>query len=614
MRPLVRLALLFASLLALAVGCGDRTGLLVPIPDASLPVPDAPSPPPHVTPPPEASLPDAFTCDPTSCTSGCTTSSGPGPVQRICVVYPAGADSQDECDGHHDAPGFAPNGATGNGFDDNCNGLVDEGCDCAAPGTTKPCYLVPASQTLNDLPVGWCAQNSKGTVNCAQQAGMTPKWSAQCRGAQAPNAVDICAPGDFNCDGKEENPPNVNCACQQAVIACPTGPVTTIPYPPVNALPLRIDASSWFSDPAAVALASGWTWTLTGGDCDNILPHPSFGIYAGPNASGSPVDSQNNALGPSGKERGAVASAPAVTSVVYPAFSLSGDYLLEAKWTLYGMPFTCDVKIQVRAPGLRAEACWDTEPVGDDLDLHMAKVNAFPLCANEEDWSDLSLDPTCANANEDCYYGDCLAGSSTTTWGFADSPASVCAGWGSQSQSVLIPSCANPRLDRDSNGTSGTCDPAVRNPNSVSGLGPFCGSENINLDHPGDGDVFAVGLRYYTQLGGTNARAHVNVYCDGARVLSTGYDPIAGNQFPQLAQSGGDSNGDMWKVGLVTTKLVAGALSCDVVPAPSRVPHLSRDGSTSYCVDNDQLDGVTSQSQLTRAGPAPTAASQLCFH
>ena len=32
-----------------------------------------------------------------------------------------------ECDGHHDLPGFPSNGAGGNGFDDNCNGLVDEG-------------------------------------------------------------------------------------------------------------------------------------------------------------------------------------------------------------------------------------------------------------------------------------------------------------------------------------------------------------------------------------------------------------------------------------------------------------------------------------------------------
>src|SRR5215831_18817127 len=117
---------------------------------------------------------------------------GPGPVTRVCM----GA-TNNECDGKHDLPGFAANGTGGNGFDDDCDGLVDEGCECVAPGITKDCYLVPASQTAAGSPVGWCAQNSKGTVDCIKNSNeFNGTWSGQCRGAQPPFPDDICAKGD----------------------------------------------------------------------------------------------------------------------------------------------------------------------------------------------------------------------------------------------------------------------------------------------------------------------------------------------------------------------------------------------------------------------------------
>ena len=49
--------------------------------------------------------------------------------------------------------------------------------------------------------------------------------------------------------------------------------------------------------------------------------------------------------------------------------------------------------------------------------------------------------------------------------------------------------------------------------------------------------MFAVGLRFYGRDGHatTNALSHVNIYCDGARVLSAGYDPTTpGAVYPQL--------------------------------------------------------------------------------
>jgi len=106
----------------------------------------------------------------------------------------------------------------------------------------------------------------------------------------------------------------------------------------------------------------------------------------------------------------------------------------------------------------------------------------------------------------------------------------------------------------------------------------------------------------------------VTIYCDGARVLSAGYDPVAGNEFPQLVNAGGDTMGDMWKVGLVTTQVSGGVVTCNVVPTPSRVPDLPMDGSAAYCVDDYDLNGANSQILLTPSGAEPRTANDLCFH
>ncbi len=581
--------------------------------------------------------------------AGCLLDAGSSlakPLPHACIIWNNGnpGDDNDECDGHHDPlPPFPPNLSTGNGFDDNCNGLVDEGCSCDNVGATKTCYLVPASQTVDGAPVGWCAQNSKGTEVCSQHGEGVATWTGVCRGAQAPYATDVCAPGDFNCDGVPENPVGENCACNVAPVQCPTEPLTTVPYPPPNALPLQVNAAAWFANPQDVALATDWSWTLSGGDCDNILPHPTFRMYATNNGvwtpststSIAPVGTENDTLGMTMLEHGWVATGAQITAATppgrawatYPAFSLSGDYALQVSWMLAGKDYTCSVKIQVRAPGLRAEGCWSTEGVDDDLDLHMAKINDFPECATTHAWSDSE----CSSANEDCYYGDCYsADGDMVDWGYPNSPAASCNGWGSQGAGAGT-SCGNPRLDRDANGESGQCDPNATNPANLGsqafGYGGFCGPENINVDNPHDNDRFAVGLRFFGEDGDdpTPALSHVNIYCDGVRILSAGYDPtvLPVNPFPALLTQGGDTSGDMWKVGIVTTHVTGAGLVCDVVTTQSTNPDPERDGSSAYCVDHagaevdggaDGGDGAESQALLMSTGQEPANANALCFH
>jgi hypothetical protein len=518
---------------------------------------------------------------------------GPGPVTRVCLSA-----TNNECDGAHDFMGFPANGTNGNGFDDDCDGLVDEGCACGGAGTTKDCYLVPASQTQAGLPVGFCAQSSKGTVDCVKQGEFPGTWSGQCRGAQPPFSDDVCAPGDFDCDGKDENSKTHDCSCKQDPVQCPTAPVTTVPYPPSAALPLKVDAAAWFTNPAQVASATNWKWTLRGGDCDNILPHPTFQMYPTANGSGGGgVGTQSNVLGPSTLEHGIIATAP-LTSFVYPAFSVSGDYLMQGEFDLGGQHYSCQEKIQVRAPGLRAEACWDTESAGVDLDLHLSKVDGTFAGCTKKGWS-----TTCTN--EDCYYGNCV--NASTGW-YTASPASACQGWGSQTTSST---CGNPRLDRDANGLSGTCDSTVTNPNKL-GFGGYCGPENINVDTPADASEYAVAVKYYG--GSALSKTHVNVYCNGERILSTGYNPVTGNQYPQLKTSGQNATGDMWKVALVTAKVTGGTLSCVVDPVPSTTAHAATDGTSGNCVDNTSTDTAQCTEYLTSGGGTPAAAAALCFH
>ncbi|HXU81179.1 MAG TPA: hypothetical protein VN914_07265, partial [Polyangia bacterium] len=202
---------------------------------------------------------------------------GPGPFARRCA-----APTMNECDLHSDINAQLPNGQFGNGFDDDCDGKVDEGCSCDPDhpvGTTKACALVPGSQIdpKTGKPVGWCQVNAVGTVSCIKTDSelIGPKWDGECRGAQLPFGDDVCAPGDFDCDGRDANSKTQDCNCKIDV-GCPTAPIVTKPFPdPDNLMP--IDGTAW-----ARGAGNNWKWTITGGDCDNILPHPTFAVYGQP--------------------------------------------------------------------------------------------------------------------------------------------------------------------------------------------------------------------------------------------------------------------------------------------------------------------------------------------
>jgi len=576
------------------------------------------------------------------------TKPGPGPITRTCAPP-----TDNECDGKSETNAALPNGLYGNGFDDDCDGIVDEGCACDAahpPGTTKECWLVPASQVdpTTKKPVGWCAPNAKGTTACVkvgtgELGGKT--WDGFCKGAQPPFKDDVCAPGDFDCDGAAVNPKAEDCACKPVTVTCPTDPFVISPYPertnlekkkpnpydPKPADPFIIDGWKWIGGDATKS--TGWKWTVTGGDCDNILPHPTFAVFAGADATKAPrLGTETSGLGTDKKQKGFVVP-PGTNHQVWPAFALSGDYVVQGEFDLYGKHYTCTQKVQVRAPGLRAEMCWDIRP-GDpifglsttDADLHLARLQGT-TCTGKHGWFD-----TCgtAPASDDCYYkcdsgcrtknaGFCAGIAPAPGWGYAASDTAVCHGWGSLREAGQT--CDNPRLDRDNLG----CNPKVVDPNATgafdSPLSNFCGPENINLDNPNAADKFLVGVHFY---GGDKVKPHVNIYCNGERKLSLGYNPTTtpATTNPQmtLAHNPSDTDklvdGDFWSAAMITWS--GGTDPCVIEPVPSKTPKTDKDGSTSYCVDtNAQNKTAPTTSDLwlfTPGGGYPSTAAAACWH
>jgi hypothetical protein len=305
----------------------------------------------------------------------------------------------------------------------------------------------------------------------------------------------------------------------------------------------------------------------------------------------------------------------------------------------------CTQKVQVRAPGIRAEACWDTvggeeatTPAGNDLDLHLARLQG--VTCPTKGW-----DTTCPQGQtyEDCYWNTpagCRDDSSTPPgWGYADSATTACLGWSSRRHAVdnlfYFQACTNPRLDKDNI----TCDKTVTDPTSVGtlvGTGQFCGPENINLDNPNDGDAFAVAVNHYGNHGGTSsARVHVALYCNGQRVLSAGYDPVTMQTTnPLLNNPGQDRTGDYWEVGTIKVHGGdAGTITCDVATVPSNHADQVRDGVTSptslgnqLCVDSTMSNANPAYNYTSHAfiehqplqggtnGGIPSAAPGFCKH
>lgn len=94
----------------------------------------------------------------------------------------------------------APESEICDGVDNNCDGVVDEGCVCRV-GDLRECYTGPPEL----VGTGYCAS---GWERCIDR-GTGPEWTG-CEGSVLPEAED-CNDGDEDCDGLVDE----GCACTE---------------------------------------------------------------------------------------------------------------------------------------------------------------------------------------------------------------------------------------------------------------------------------------------------------------------------------------------------------------------------------------------------------------
>ncbi len=248
------------------------------------------------------------------------------------------------------------------GLDNDCDGIVDEGCKCMA-GQTQACFMGPP----NFMAVGAC---KNGVQTCQVIGEMTGVWG-ECVGGISPSK-EICDNLDNDCDGCVDDK-----LCCLPPINCGYDIGTALPF-----VDKVIDGTQIYSG----GDAANWEWTLSKGPCDIVLNTTSFKMngtatttVSGPNLSQLTLN-----------------------------FQLSGSYTLKLKVTspTHG-DLECSWIIKVVSQGLRVELCWDTTG-SVDVDLHLGKTGTTA------DWFSTTT------SKEDCYYSNCKASSSGINWGYAD--------------------------------------------------------------------------------------------------------------------------------------------------------------------------------------------------
>ncbi|MFH1810034.1 MAG: MopE-related protein [Pseudomonadota bacterium] len=287
------------------------------------------------------------------------------------------------------------------GFDNDCDGMVDELCSCKA-GEVQRCFRGPPGKRN----VGACQDGQQVCVSAGEWGSV---WGP-CEGGIAPGA-EVCDDLDNDCNGCTDE--IEGCV---SVGSCPgPGDPRVLDGRPFSSYPLH--GAEFYPG----ADAEAWQWHIQGTPCDKMF----LGI------PGSTATAENGQL--SYKLTNAQEQDASVD------FTLSGDYAVTLEVLLSDASiFTCTWIVHVRAPGLRVELCWDaTGPTASsfggtvDVDLHMGKTGNTPAWFN----------------TKDCYFSTCRGTSVQTAWGYSGTPLVNCTGPGARGS--FTGSCPNPRLDID---------------------------------------------------------------------------------------------------------------------------------------------------------------------
>lgn len=312
--------------------------------------------------------------------------------------------------------------------------------------------------------------------------------------------------------------------CCEPEGSCPSTVPDAEPF-----VPYVLDGTNYY-----FGTALAWSWTVVGGPCDNLLGD-SFTVTGGS------------------------------TETPEMVFTLSGDYTVTMTVSTPTGDFTCTFIVHVAGPGLRVELCWEGTGARD-IDLHLLREDLHDDFG--ADWCD---------SDHDCHFSNCRSINwAMDSWTYDATDVSLCEGGplGSLPAGKTCNEypyelfwecrdyCSNPRLDIDNVNKPGV-------------------PENINVDEPGDGEIFRVMVHYYYGSGPANPL--VNIYCDGHRIATYGLAPDTVDTF---TTSGWQcSLGHTWRVADVEVhELPDGANEC-VVDALS-----SGGGGYHVRLNDDQYD------------------------
>jgi hypothetical protein len=432
------------------------------------------------------------------------------------------------------------------GYDDNCNGLVDETCTCA-PGQVHWCFAGDPSY-----------RHAPGCFDGVETCTELGTWGPCVGGVQA-IPPDNCYLNDTS-------------SCH-AITALPYG-VTDLKTGTGNFSANAVPGSEVY----AVQCPSGVS------ECPGVTPPESFQALQ----SGEYLVTYTKM----------VAGDPSPLACTFPLFVGALGIRFELSWehplTTSPNPSGADLDLHVHqplntdpwavSPGAPQDCTWSSCKV----DQISKGVPPAPHWFPDTDVVPMPVNWDLQGSLDGGVDGGDDAGTLADLNTCYNDPCGVGAQW-----AALGMGCHNPRQDIDEI----TCLPGVTDPNNPE----FCAPENTNIDFPPQDQWIRVGVHYFYNHNVTyDVHPEIKVFCDGALVADLGPQgyyvaqpdggPDAGVQAVVFPPSDGEGFGVgniFWVVAdVASTTDSCGRTVCVVQPIyadpTSMAPYLTLDATTSF--------------------------------